>query len=259
MDTDEVLRLLRDVASEVIEPRFRALSKDQVAEKNPGDLVTIADHEAEAMIIRTLSGAYPEAVILGEETSAEDPGLLDRFGRAEHSFTVDPLDGTKNFVAGSPDHAVMVAELRRGDVIRSWIWQPQHRLGYVAERGAGAWRNGERLTRSPADEPPRVVTSRRLWVGHSIGTLPPLELTWVCCGVDYPHLLEGDADAVLYRPAMPWDHAPGSLLVTEAGGWLGGMDGADYRPGISSTGVIAAADHATYRRLVGLTEGLPWT
>ena len=111
MNTQEILQLLQDVAEDVINPRFRTLTDDQVAEKNPGDLVTVADHEAEVRITEALAGAYPGALVLGEEASETDGTLLDRFRDADHAFTVDPVDGTKNFVSGSPDHAVMVAEL----------------------------------------------------------------------------------------------------------------------------------------------------
>jgi fructose-1,6-bisphosphatase/inositol monophosphatase family enzyme len=128
VETDEVLALLRDVADEVVNPRFRSLGKDDVAEKNPGDLVTVADREAEVLITAALLAAYPDAVILGEEATSADATVLDRFAAAEHAFTVDPVDGTKNFVSGSPDHAMMVAEIRGGTVVRSWIWQPQHEL-----------------------------------------------------------------------------------------------------------------------------------
>ncbi len=140
-----MLTLLKDVAEEVINPRFRSLAAEQIDEKNPGDLVTVADHEAEERITAALHSAYPDALVLGEEATASDPALLERFRSADHAFTVDPVDGTKNFVHGKKDHAVMVAELRSGDVVRGWIWQPQHELAYVAERGAGAWRNGERV------------------------------------------------------------------------------------------------------------------
>ena len=50
VETDEVLDLLREVAEEVINPRFRSLDSDEIAEKNPGDLVTVADREAEVLI-----------------------------------------------------------------------------------------------------------------------------------------------------------------------------------------------------------------
>ncbi|MBA2694673.1 MAG: inositol monophosphatase family protein [Ornithinimicrobium sp.] len=249
MDTAAVLDLLRDVAQRVINPRFRDLSDEQVMEKNPGDLVTVADHEAETLITEALSTAYPDAVILGEEAQAADPALLERYDAAEHAFTVDPVDGTKNFVHGSRDHAVMVAEVRDGRTVRGWIWQPQHQAGYVAELGQGVRRDGVLLQRAAPPRDPGeldVRTSHRPFVGAEPGPLRPLELTWVCCGVDYPHLLQGDADATIYTRTKPWDHAPGALMVTEAGGFVGTFDGTPYVPQGSSRGIVVAADRPTY-------------
>jgi fructose-1,6-bisphosphatase/inositol monophosphatase family enzyme len=260
LDTDAVLDLVREVAEKVVNPRFRDLAREQVAEKGPGDLVTVADRESEKLLTRFLQDAYPHALVLGEEAYAARPEVMAAFHAADHAFTVDPVDGTKNFVKGSPDHAVMVAEVRGGESVRAWIWQPQHERAYVAERGAGAWCNGERLTRpAPAADPSdwRGVTSRWRWLGRSLDGLQPLKLSWVCCGVDYPRLIEDDADFVLYgRRANPWDHAPGSLLLTEAGGFAGTHDGRRYRPGDPlevdgrPAGVRAAADRATYEQVV---------
>ena len=261
LDTDAVLDLVKEVAEKVVTPRFRELSREQVDEKGPGDLVTVADRESERLLTRFLQDAYPDALVLGEEAYAAHPELMDRFHAADHAFTVDPVDGTKNFVKGSPDHAVMVAEVQGGESVRAWIWQPQHERAYVAERGAGAWCNGERMTRAAPVGDLRGVTSRWRWLGRSLGDLEPLKLSWVCCGVDYPHLIEGDTDFVLYgRRANPWDHAPGSLLLTEAGGYAGTHDGRRYRPGDllevdgRPAGLLAAADRATYERVLGLLQ-----
>jgi fructose-1,6-bisphosphatase/inositol monophosphatase family enzyme len=266
VETDDVLTMLQAVAEQVINPRFRTLDAGEIHEKNPGDLVTAADHEAEVLITAALLEAYPGTVVLGEEAYAHDKSLLARFSAAEHAFTVDPVDGTKNFVHGSKDHAVMVAEIRAGEVTRSWIWHPQHRTSYVAELGAGAYRtasNGtpERLARPAAPGAPskwRAVTSRRSWVGYELDGLRPLELTWVCCGVDYPRLVEGLADAVLYGHANAWDHAPGALLLSESGGHHGTIDGRAYDPrSPERPGLIAAADRATYDALVPIVRALP--
>lgn len=249
-----MLDLMVDVAAEVITPRFRALADHQVTEKNPGDLVTIADHESETLITDALRSAYPDAVILGEEAQAHDPALLGRFAAADHAFTVDPVDGTKNFVHGSPDHAVMVGELRAGVVVRGWIWQPQHRAAYVAERGGGAWLNDEPLGWTAPEGAP-VRTARRRWVGNRLDGFGQLALTWACCGVDYPQLIRGRARAIVYHHAKPWDHVPGSLLVSEAGGHLGFVDGSDYDPCTVGPGVVAAPDRTTYDAVVtGLAE-----
>ncbi len=258
METDAVLDLIEAVAEEVITPRFRALAAEEIHEKGPGDLVTVADRESEQLITEALQGAYTDAVVLGEEATAADETLLERFAVADHAFTLDPVDGTKNFVRGSPDHAVMVAELRSGEVVRSWIWQPQHARAYVAERGAGAWCNGERLLRPPLGEQLRGVTSRHNWIGRALGTLRSLDVTWVCCGVDYPKVVDGSADYALYRRAKPWDHAPGSLLLAEAGGYVGTFDGSPYRPqGAPPQGLITAADRSTYDLVQGLVGALP--
>ncbi|WP_139983913.1 inositol monophosphatase family protein [Nocardioides litoris] len=223
MDTDEVLALLRRVAAEVVEPRFGALAEGEVESKGrPHDLVTVADREAEVLIAAELRRAWPSAVVLGEEAASADPSLLRGWADAPHAFTVDPVDGTRQFVAGSPDHATMVAELRSGEVVRSWIWQPQHRTAYVAERGAGAWRDGVRLQVRP-------------------GRARRLRGTATCCGIDYPRLAQGEAGWTVWPKTKPWDHAPGSLLLTEAGGWVGSPTGRAYRPGAPPRVLVARA------------------
>ncbi len=205
--------------------------------------------------------------MLGEEAHAADPELMSHYVAAEHAFTVDPVDGTKNFVNGSKDHAVMVGETRAGATVRAWIWQPQHDLGYVAESGGGTWRHSpsgvDRLrTTPPADDVAlRGRTSRRAWVGRQLDGLQPLALTWVSCGIDYPKLVEGAADFVLYHSAAPWDHVPGALLLAEAGGAVGTPDGRAYRSrDIAPPGLVAAGSSAAYERVcralaVGDTAG----
>jgi fructose-1,6-bisphosphatase/inositol monophosphatase family enzyme len=104
----------------------------------------------------------------------------------------------------------------------------------------------------------RGVTSRPRWIGRALGTLRTLELTWVCCGVDYPKVAEGAADYALYLKAKPWDHAPGSLLLSEAGGHVGTFGGAPYQPqGPAPKGLITAADRETYDVVQRLVHALP--
>ena len=246
LSSDAVLDLLREVAAEVITPRFRSLATGEVMEKNPGDLVTVADREAEAIITARLGAAYPDAVVLGEEAHALDHSVMDRYLAADHAFTVDPVDGTKNFVHGSPDHAVMVAETLAGQTVRAWIWQPEHEVAWVSERGAGTWRNGERVHTTPVVDDPRGVTSIWAMRGHALQGMPAMRLSWVCCGIDYARLIEGAADYILYSRSNPWDHAPGTLLVTEAGGAVGHPDGTAYGPRSLRPGLVVAVDRPTY-------------
>lgn len=245
-----MLTLMREVADQVISPRFLSLASAEIMEKKPGDLVTVADHEAEEILTRELLADDPSVLVVGEEATASDPGLLDRLADAPHAFTVDPVDGTKNFVHGSPDHAVMLAELRHGRPVRAWILQPAHDLAFVAERGAGVYRNGERLPRlTPAVEPRtlRIATSAPRLEGPHGGVT--LRGTYWSCGIDYPWLAQGEVDALHYTRTMPWDHAPGMLFVTELGGVLRHADGTDYDPGTSRPargGLLAACSPQTW-------------
>lgn len=247
VETDDVLDLMRQTAVDVITPRFRALADGEVFEKNPGDLVTVADRESEEVITAALRRAYPDAMILGEEATAADPSLMQAFAAAEHAFTIDPIDGTYNFVHGVADHAVMIAELRSGEVVRSWIWAPEHQQSFVAEKGAGAYRDGERLPmRTPSDDPAswRGISSQAPVREGRFGDLAPIGTTWFCAGLDYAHLASGDVDLIVFSHAKPWDHAPGSLLVSEVGGTIVRSDGSPYRPADARPWLIAGASPA---------------
>jgi fructose-1,6-bisphosphatase/inositol monophosphatase family enzyme len=256
LSTDAVLELVQSVAAEVISPRFRSLSESEIDEKRPGDLVTVADREAEELLTRALLDAYPDAVVLGEEAYAGQPELMEQFRAADHAFTVDPVDGTKNFVNGSPDHAVMLSEVLDGVTTRGWIWQPEHEQAWVAELGGGVRRNGELVRREPAGEHPQGATSIWSRRGRQPDGLPRLIGSWVCCGVDYPKLIEGAADYVLYGHTNPWDHLPGTLMVAEAGGAFSHKDGAAYSARSSSAGLVVAADADTLERAVTACAGL---
>ncbi|HET6964054.1 MAG TPA: inositol monophosphatase [Acidimicrobiales bacterium] len=240
---------IREVAAEVIEPRFHRLMDGEVREKSPGEVVTVVDEQAETALARRLSALIP-APVVGEEACAREPDLLSAI-RAEESWLVDPLDGTANFIAGSPDWAVMVALLRAGRPIASWIWRPCDGVLYQAERGSGCQRNGESLAapggRAPDGGLRGAVLTRfldpaaRARLEASRERIGEVTAGAMCAGVDYPLVAEGGQDFVCFRRTLPWDHAPGSLLVEEAGGSVGRLDGRPYEAwDLEGHGLLAA-------------------
>ena len=174
-----------------------------------------------------------------------------RFRAADHAFTVDPVDGTKNFVSRlpGPRRDGGRAARRRG-ACAAGSGSPSTRRRTSPSAAGGAWRNGERLVRPPVGAEPRGVTSRRRWIGRALDGLPPLELTWVCCGVDYPKLVEGAADYLIYarHPAVgprPGVAAPGGGRRVPRH-----LRGRPYRPqDPPPAGLVGAADRATYDRV----------
>lgn len=245
MNVEEVSALLADVAERVILPRFGALASGEILEKRPGDLVTIADREAEAELARILQAAHPGSLVIGEEGTFLDRTALGQLAGADHAWVIDPVDGTRNFAHGRPDFAVMLAEVRHGETVHGWILQPVHQRLYVAEHGAGVTRNGETLR--------RPVPDRRIPVGGTyvhpqpaaIGTVQVVR-PWGSCGIDYPRLVEGRIDFLAYRSLHPWDHLPGGLMVREVGGRVATDDGVEFAPGVTGRRLIAAADPETW-------------
>src|SRR5262245_52401902 len=114
IDLESVDELIRAVAAEQILPRFRRLASHEVHEKSPGNLVTIADVEAERALTRELRQRLPGSVVVGEEAVAADPQVLDLLGGEAPVWILDPVDGMMNFTRSVARFAVMVALSRRG-------------------------------------------------------------------------------------------------------------------------------------------------
>ncbi len=267
---DAVAAAVREVSAGIVEPRFTALAVGDVRAKSPGELVTVADEEAEAALTDRLGAILPGVPVVGEEACARDPRLLEALG-ADRAWLVDPLDGTANFVASSPDWAIMVALVEDGSTTASWIWQPATSTMYTAQRGAGAARNGEQLRISATVRPERCrgAALRRFLgpdlleridtetVRRTLGVLGPGRY---CAGVDYPLLVEGGQEFILFWRTLPWDHAPGLLLLSEAGGTSRRPDGSAYQVAdTGGCGLLAATDDETWNKvhavLFGSTKG----
>ena len=247
---ERVALILQDVSAEVIEPRFRALADTDVWSKSPAEVVTVADQEAETLLTSRLGEVLAGVPIVGEEGCANTPALVDAL-EGERAWLVDPLDGTANFVNGSPDWAVMVALVDHGTTVAAWIWRPIERVMYLAERGAGATRNGARLHRPPAPSTARDLRGTVLGrfldpptaaaVARNTKRFREVTGGTGCAGVEYPSVLEGACDFVLFWRTLPWDHAPGALLAEEAGGTVRRLDRSAYRPAQTTTGLLIAA------------------
>ena len=256
VDLDAVARLVREVGLELVLPRFRDLRAGEISEKSPGDLVTAVDVEAERVLTARLGEIAPGVPVVGEEAVAADAALLDVLAREPLAFVVDPIDGTRAFVEGDPDFAVMVALVERGVTVASWISLPAYDELFTAVQGEGVW-----VSRGTG-EPERLRTDARperaLHGGVATAFLPDAERERVgdraealapgvrgserlWAGATYRRVLLGEDDFIVYWRTNPWDHAPGALLVREGGGVVERWDGTDYRADDATTSLLVAA------------------
>jgi fructose-1,6-bisphosphatase/inositol monophosphatase family enzyme len=260
-DIRRVGAILAAAARSEIMPRFRRLAAAQIRRKTSAiDLVTEADEAAEAVIGAELLAAFPGAVVIGEEGTHREPRLLERVADAELAFIVDPVDGTRNFASNLPLFGVMTAVTVRGEVVAGAIHDPICHDWAYAVRGGGAWleeEDGARRELRVADpvplgemdgligttylaEPLRTTVNRNLSRFASTNSLR-------CAAHEYRMAASGFCHVLLYSKLMPWDHAAGSLIHREAGGYNAHFDGRPYLPTHFTGGLICAPDEASWR------------
>lgn len=246
---EAVSALLRRAAAEAIVPRYRALTAADVVEKTAGEVVTVADREAEAIITRGLLELRPESRVVGEEACAANPALMANLGDGA-VWLVDPLDGTGNFASGDGPFAVMAALALNGAIAAAWMFDPVAGVMYIAEQGSGAYRNDARLKAIGAPSqaaalrgvvatkfmPPDLQTAMKSRMVKLGAVAPPM----MCTGAEYPDMTYGTRHFAAYWRTLPWDHAPGALFLTEAGGHVARTNGARYRVDEPGPGLLAA-------------------
>jgi len=258
IDSSLVAALIRRTAEAVILPRFRALAPDQIREKKPGDLVTIADTEAEAMLARLLTEADPGTVVCGEEGVARDRATLDLLDRAAPVWVLDPVDGTANFAHGRVGFAVIVARVENGVTTAGWIHDPLENVTVHAVRGGGAW-CGDRRLEVRHGLPLAALTGsaygrldarggdagRRLTAS---GTVAGIRNTG-CGGLDYILMARGETHFKFSSASLPWDHAAGILIMREAGAAARFLDGDPYDVHLHDRHILIAPDEAAWEGL----------
>lgn len=243
IDMQAVADLLLEVGRDIVMPRFRRLRAEDVVEKTSHkDLVTVADEEAEAFLAPRLEALMPGSRTVGEEAVGRNPSLMGRLREPGLSWLIDPIDGTASFAVGSPFFATMVALVRDGDAVASWILDPPTGRLYMAEKGAGAWLREPdgSLHRLRMPSPPSLahlsgvanfgISDRELArrMAYRIDRTAGM-LNLRCSGQEYPAMALGQIHWGIYGRNIPWDHAPGTLLICEAGGIARRLNGQDYR------------------------------
>jgi myo-inositol-1(or 4)-monophosphatase len=234
---------------------FGEIEKLQVSLKGPANFVTAADRRAEDIVHSELAKARPGYGFLGEEGGRRESA--DK----THTWIVDPLDGTTNFLHGIPQFAISIGLERAGTVVAGVIYNPATDELYTAERGKGAFLNDHRI---------RVAARRRMSESivvcgmphHGRGDLPLgiKELAAVqdkvaglrrfgAAALDLAGVAAGRFDIYWERNLSPWDMAAGLLMVREAGGFVSDLDGGDA---MFAKGHIIAGNETLHRELLAV-------
>lgn len=262
--TPAVKRAMVNAAESALLPRFRNLAEGEREEKSPGEVVTIADRECETLLSAALATILPEASVVGEEAAHDLPQSIERLAD-DLCWVIDPLDGTGYFAAGEPPFEIMVALSSQGLAVGGWILDPLSGRFSWAAAGQGCWIDGEKFLAKPDSRARSIGLSpllkrrparceainKRLAGQFDTQDIPR------CAAAHYPAMLMGGPALTYYERTLPWDHAPGALLIEEAGGRVARLDGSAYRLDDDRVGLLAATDPAAWDRAAELLQDLP--
>lgn len=238
----------------------RSLARDfgevenlQVSKKGPADFVSKADMRAEEIVHAELSRARPDYGFIGEEGTNVAPK------DGQHSWIVDPLDGTTNFLHGIPIFAVSIALKRGPELVAGVVYNPVADELFVAERGRGAFLNDRRLRVSGREDLSAAIIATGipfLGQGDHVQFLSELQpLMGRVAGIrrngaaalDLAWTAAGRFDGFWEHDLKPWDMAAGIVLVREAGGFVSDTEGRDDP---LATGGCVAGNEFMQRALV---------
>ncbi len=205
-----------------------------VSRKAHSDFVSEVDNTAEDAIINVLLEAYPNHSILAEESGARgDPS------KSEYQWIIDPLDGTTNFLHGFPQYAVSIALKHRGVLTQAVVYDPSGNELFTASRGRGAYLNDHRLRVSKRDQlsdcligtgfPFREFSHMNAYLAILKDIMPKVAgiRRPGSAALDLAYVAAGRYDGFWELKLSPWDIAAGCLLITEAGGLVGDLEGND--------------------------------
>lgn len=238
-----------------------------VQKSDLSNVVTVADLASERVIVQAIRRQHPTHSIIAEETGCDLRGT-------DFIWVVDPLDGTSNFAAGIPWFGVLIALLRAGEPVLGVLHLPVSGDLYCAERGGGAFRNGEPIAVST--EP---LLRNVLWAwgvdaavdeGAAAGDTALLgrvlqqvrNVRATNSLVDAAYVADGRLGGMVNRSTRIWDIAAPMVIIGEAGGVFTRDDGAALSLDVSTAAAdrsysVTAAAPVLYRQMLGVMRVAP--
>ena len=224
------LEFIIDLSKEAGEILMEGYGKKHIVEyKGPIDLVTEIDKKSEELVVSRILSEFPGHLVI-----AEEGGLTA--GKKEHKWYIDPVDGTSNYAKGFPMFCVSIAYAYKGEIKLAAVYDPLRTECFTAERGKGAFLNGEEIhvaetyelidsmlvTGFPYDmEKKNNNVDEFIHMIHKAQTVrrlgsAVLDQVYVACG-----RLDGYWEVGI----SAWDIAAGTLIIEEAGGVVTRMNG----------------------------------
>ena len=202
-------------ASKILIRDFGEIEKLQVSKKGPSDFVTNSDLKTEKIIIDELKKARPNYSIISEENGIE----INK--DKNHTWIIDPIDGTINFLHGIPHFAISIALKSYDEIVSGLIFDPIKNEIFFAEKNNGSYFNNHRIKVSKKND----LNDCLFATGTKIKHEPDLLLRKSgCAALDMAYVASGRYDGYFQDNLNLWDIAAGIILIKEAGGIINEID-----------------------------------
>ena len=215
-----------NISKDIILPKYKNLQDYDINYKNGKDLVTTADIAAEKALKKNLLKIIPTANFIGEEEYAINQSILDSYNDNNYCWTVDPIDGTTNFVKGKDMFAIMIALTHKNEILYSWIYKPLTEEMCFAIKNEGSFINDKKINTKGVSKLKNAIgsISTKYWEGDYLNRLKILKNNFAyvgsygCIGFEYIDIALGKRNFAILSKLSPWDHIPGILFLRESGG-----------------------------------------
>ncbi len=210
--------------------KIKSIERKEGQERN---LVTNVDKQAEKMIVQKIHRHFPAHNILAEEGTKGNE-------QSEYCWIIDPLDGTTNFTHGLPIFCVSIGLQKNGETICGVVYDPNRDELFSAEKNAGAFQNGKKISVSSTDTlirsllvtgfPYNITENPDNCIEHFVNFLMQGQAVrrLGSAALDLCYVANGRFDGFWEVFLNPWDMAAGALLVEEAGGTVTHFNGAQH-------------------------------
>jgi fructose-1,6-bisphosphatase/inositol monophosphatase family enzyme len=225
----------------------------------------VFDIEAEEKLSKAFKQLVIGSKVVGEETTSKKPETINLLASDSLVWVIDPIDGTKNFTKGNHLFCIMVCLVRLGTPVLAVIFDPLNNRYIAAEEGSGSWLHkttsgsAEKLKVAEAvkldqmsgflslggfrDRPTRdKMRSLADQVFKSYNNLG-------CTGHEYIQLVMDDKHFTINYRTFPWDHLPGSLIHSEAGGYQASFYGDKYNPTKITRGLVSVPSELVWKEI----------
>lgn len=262
VDNNNIKSICYDLSKKYILPKFKNLIKDDIQHKQNNDLVTSVDIVVENELNTFLCNLIPNSLFVGEEKFSKEPNIINNYQLKKYCWTVDPIDGTKNFINGKDKFAIMIALSLNDSILYSWIYKPITEEFCYAIKGKGAYINEKKIKiikRSSIKQATGSI-STKYWDKNLFDKMKSIKnkfgevKSYGCIAFEYIDLANNIRDFAILSKLSPWDHISGILLLREAGGFDSYFNGNYYNHCLDKKNLVVANNDQLGKQILSIIK-----